>query len=108
MAAQPGARAAAKRRTGCLGWLAGALFWLLVLALVLGSLAAGAATIFVQRTLPLTSGTLAAPGLDATVTVIRDRWGVPHITATTEHDLAFAQGYVTAQDRLFQMELNRR
>jgi penicillin amidase len=79
-----------------------------VFAVVAGSLAAGAATIFVQRTLPLTSGTLAAPGLSAAVTVIRDRWGVPHITATTEHDLAFAQGYVTAQDRLFQMEVNRR
>jgi penicillin G amidase len=108
MAAKPGTRSAAVRRTGCLGWLIGAVFWLLVFTVMMASLAAGAATIFVQRTLPRTSGTLVAPGLDATVTVIRDRWGVPHITATTEHDLAFAQGFVTAQDRLFQMEVNRR
>jgi penicillin amidase len=81
---------------------------LLIFAVVVASLTAGAATIFVQRTLPRTTGTLTATGLEATVTVIRDRWGVPHITASTEHDLEFAQGYITAQDRLFQMEVNRR
>jgi penicillin amidase len=40
--------------------------------------------------------------------VLRDRWGVPHIFARNEHDLFFAQGYVTAQDRLWQMDLQRR
>jgi penicillin amidase len=40
--------------------------------------------------------------------VLRDRWGVPHIYAKNEHDLFFAQGLVTAQDRLFQMELWKR
>jgi len=53
-------------------------------------------------------GTLKLPGLLAPVTVIRDRWGVPHIYAQNEHDLFFAQGYVAAQDRLFQMELWKR
>ena len=38
----------------------------------------------------------------------RDRWGVPHIYAKTVHDLFFAQGYIAAQDRLFQMEIWRR
>jgi len=41
------------------------------------------------------------------VTVVRDRWGVPHIYASDEHDLYVAQGYVTAQDRLWQMLLRR-
>jgi penicillin G amidase len=40
--------------------------------------------------------------------VLRDRWGVPHIYASNVLDLAFAQGFVHAQDRLWQMELNRR
>ena len=47
-------------------------------------------------------------GLTATVEVIRDRWGVPHIYAQNTDDLFFAQGYVMAQDRLWQMEMWRR
>ena len=39
---------------------------------------------------------------------MRDRWGVPHIYARNQHDLFFAQGFVQAQDRLFQMDLWRR
>lgn len=54
------------------------------------------------------SGTIAVPGLDSAVEVRRDRWGVPHIYARTTHDLFFAQGFVAAQDRLFQMEMWRR
>ena len=40
--------------------------------------------------------------------VLRDRWGVAHIYAQNQHDLFFGQGYVVAQDRLFQMELWKR
>lgn len=47
-------------------------------------------------------------GLKAPVEVRRDRWGVPHIYAKNTHDLFFAQGFVVAQDRLFQMEMWRR
>ena len=47
-------------------------------------------------------------GLHASVTVVRDRWGVPHITASNTDDLFFAQGFVQAQDRLFQMDLWKR
>jgi penicillin amidase len=64
--------------------------------------------VLVRRTWPEASGTLTAPGLSASVTIIRDRWGVPHIYAQNEHDLFFAQGYVHAQDRLWQMEIDRR
>lgn len=53
-------------------------------------------------------GTLRAPGLQQSVRVQRDRWGVAHIYAQNEHDLFFAQGFVVAQDRLFQMELWKR
>lgn len=53
-------------------------------------------------------GSVTVPGLDSTVEVRRDRWGVPHIYATTRHDLFLAQGYVAAQDRLWQMEMWRR
>jgi penicillin G amidase len=47
-------------------------------------------------------------GLSGPVTVTRDQWGVPHIKASTDMDAFWAQGYVHAQDRLWQMELNRR
>ena len=53
-------------------------------------------------------GTITIPGLDSAVEVRRDRWGIPHIYARTQHDLFFAQGFVAAQDRLFQMEMWRR
>jgi penicillin amidase len=53
-------------------------------------------------------GTVAVPGLTAAVEVRRDRFGVPHIYAGNQHDLFLAQGYVVAQDRLFQMEMSRR
>jgi penicillin amidase len=50
----------------------------------------------------------AASALSAPVMVRRDAHGVPHIEAATEHDLFLAQGYVTAQDRLWQMDAFRR
>ena len=58
--------------------------------------------------LPQVDGSLAVAGLGAPVTVQRDAQGVPHIHATSLDDLLFAQGFVTAQDRLFQMDLLRR
>jgi penicillin G amidase len=54
------------------------------------------------------AGEVRVPGLHAPVRVQRDRWGVPHIYAGDQHDLFFAQGFVVAQDRLFQMELWKR
>ena len=61
-----------------------------------------------RGSLPRTDGTITLPGLEAEVEVIRDKWGVPHIYASSTHDLFFAQGFVHAQDRLSQMEVNRR
>ncbi len=58
--------------------------------------------------LPQTAGTLQLEGLRAPVEVLRDEAGVPYIYAQNLHDLAFAQGFVQAQDRFFQMDLMRR
>ncbi|NNV06266.1 penicillin acylase family protein [Geobacillus sp. C56-T2] len=63
---------------------------------------------YIHRSLPIVEGKLAVPGLLDEVSVIRDSHGVPHIFANNEHDLFFAQGFVQAQDRLFQMDLSRR
>ena len=52
--------------------------------------------------------TLHVAGIRQEVEILRDRWGVPHIYASTVHDLFFAQGYITARDRLFQIDLWRR
>lgn len=54
------------------------------------------------------AGQQTVPGLKDTVQVIRDRWGVPHIYAKNLDDLFFAQGFVHAQDRLWQMDMYRR
>ena len=54
------------------------------------------------------NGTVRVPGVKEAVRVQRDRWGVAHIYAKNGHDLFFAQGYVVAQDRLFQMEIWKR
>jgi penicillin amidase len=61
-----------------------------------------------RENLPQLDGSLAVNGLAAPVTVARDARGVPHIRAASMDDLVFAQGFVTAQDRLWQMDLLRR
>jgi penicillin G amidase len=63
---------------------------------------------FVYRPLPKLDGSVVVPGLQSPVTVERDNWSVPHIRANSVEDLAEAQGYVMAQDRLWQMDLLRR
>jgi penicillin amidase len=79
---------------------------LLVVLAIVAALAAAAWR--VRRAWPQTEGEITLAGLSAPVEVVRDRWGVPHLFGASETDLAFAQGYVHAQDRLWQMELNRR
>jgi penicillin amidase len=64
-----------------------------------------------QHATPLVAqltGTFEIGGLSAPVRIVRDRWGVPHIYAASRDDLFVAQGFVQAQDRLFQMDLWRR
>jgi penicillin G amidase len=74
------------------------LFVLVIIALILW---------YGVRPLPKTSGSVQAP-LQKPATATRDNLGVPHIKATNIEDALFVQGYVTAQDRLWQMDLMRR
>lgn len=81
------------------------------LGLILSAAAGLAGTgyyLLFRRPLPKKSGSLNLTGLYAPVKVLRDDWGVPHIFAESIHDLMYAQGFVHAQDRLWQMEFNRR
>ncbi|MBI3979795.1 MAG: penicillin acylase family protein [Chloroflexi bacterium] len=61
-----------------------------------------------RRGLPQTQGAIRLPFVGADVEIVRDRWGVPHVYAHSDDDLLFAQGFVHAQDRSFQLDLNRR
>ena len=81
-----------------IGWL------LTLLILVCG----GFAWWLFFRPLPQIDGTASLPGLQSPVSVDRDGWGIPHVRASSLADMAEAQGYVMAQDRLWQMDLLRR
>jgi penicillin amidase len=81
---------------------------LLLSALLLLIVTAAVLYFYTTSSLPRLHGTLTVAGLSAPVEVLRDRQGVPHIRAKNLPDLLFAQGYVTAQDRLWQMDMTRR
>jgi penicillin G amidase len=76
----------------------------LALALVLGTVIAFWT---VRRSFPETEGQVEVPGLTSQVRVVRDQYGVPQIYADNSEDLFYAQGYVQAQDRFFQMDFRR-
>ena len=61
-----------------------------------------------RKPLAKTDGTIHLRGVEGSVDIIRDKWGVPHIYAGNTHDVIFAQGFVHAQDRLWQMDFQRR
>lgn len=63
---------------------------------------------YLRLSLPQMSGELTVTGLTAPVDVLRDAHGIPHIFASSERDVQFALGFVHAQDRLWQLEMNRR
>jgi len=81
-------------------WVAGVL----VVVLVVGFLTV---VWTIHRSFPQTSGTIDVAGLEHPVTVMRDAAGIPQIYADTSSDLFFAQGYVQAQDRFFEMDFRR-
>lgn len=83
------------------------LIGLLVAVLVLAVVGAGIGWWTVQRSFPTTSGRIDVRGLDTDVTVYRDEAGIPQIVGDTSHDLFFAQGYVHAQDRFWEMDFRR-
>ncbi|MEL3971223.1 penicillin acylase family protein [Rossellomorea oryzaecorticis] len=90
-----------KKRSVILLWTLGILVFLLAGGII-------GVNFYVERSLPLTSGTVSLNALSQNVEIIRDNQGVAHISAKNEKDLFIAQGYVQAQDRLFQMDLSRR
>ncbi len=77
-------------------------------ATALAALGAGAAWALLRRSRPQASGRVRIEGLHGPAEILRDRWGVPHVYAGDVHDLYFCQGFCHAQDRLWQMEFNRR
>jgi penicillin amidase len=85
------------------------LKFLLLAILVLVVLGLGFGYWKIRRSFPREGGTvaIAQSGLAGPVEVMRDRWGVPHLYAQNERDLFFAQGWVHAQDRLWQMQFSR-
>ena len=84
------------------------LFIALFALAALAAAAVAAVVAFLRRFVPDTEGRVELDGIHGPVEIVRDRWGVPHIYANSEEDLFFAQGYVHAQDRMWQMELQRR
>src|SRR5208282_538520 len=88
------------------------LLYVAVSLLLLLLLAAGVGVLWLRAVakaaLPQLDGDVHLAGLSAPVTVRRDAHGVPHIDAATQDDLFIAQGYVTAQDRLWQLDASRR
>ena len=88
------------------------LLWIFAALLLAAAVGAAAGVLWLRAAekaaLPLLDGELHVSGLSAPVTVRRDAHGVPHIEAASQNDLFLAQGYVTAQDRLWQMDTFRR
>jgi penicillin amidase len=80
----------------------------LAVAFVLVISVAGGLALLIYRPQATLDGDYRLLGLDARGEIVRDAYGVPHIYAQTAHDLFFLQGYATAQDRLYQLDLFRR
>ncbi|WP_348262723.1 penicillin acylase family protein [Telmatobacter sp. DSM 110680] len=97
-------------------WLRIILFtavWIVIIVVALSGLGILWLRSAAKSALPILDGDIhlasqGAPTLSAPVTVRRDQHGVPHIDAATQEDMFVAQGYVTAQDRLWQMDAFRR
>jgi penicillin amidase len=80
----------------------------LVAVLVVVALAAAGGRHYLRRSLPQIDGTITVAGASAPIDIVRDADAIPHIFASTKADALFGLGYVHAQDRLWQMELQRR
>lgn len=82
-------------------------YWLVCALLVVAVVAAATLIVTIRRSFPQTSGELDVRGLHAPVRVDRDARGVPQLYARGAHDLMYAQGFVHAQDRFWQMDAGR-
>ena len=75
---------------------------------VIAVLAASGAYLYLRRSLPMVNGAVTVAGIHGPVEIIRDADAIPHVFAGTKADALFGLGYVHAQDRLWQMEFQRR
>lgn len=82
--------------------------WVLALVLLVVVVGGGGGYLWLRRSLPQTTGEIQVRGISGPVTIVRDRDGVAHISGATETDAAFGLGFVHAQERLWQMEVQRR
>ncbi|MEP3244839.1 MAG: penicillin acylase family protein [Sneathiella sp.] len=85
-------------------WLIRGIIAFVILVLVTAAIGYA----YLQSSLPKMDGEIQLAGLSAPVEIIRDKSGIPHIDASSTEDALFALGFVHAQDRLWQMEMNRR
>ena len=95
--------------TGFRGWPRWARWSTYVVGLLVVALVAGGifALTWVNRSHPQVAGTIEVPGLSAEVEVLRDEAGIPQLYADTATDLFYAQGFVHAQDRFYEMDVKR-
>ena len=91
-----------------MAWIGKLLLVLFSIGLVAGGFLAYVYRWLLTKPVPDIAGKASSPGLDAEVVIRRDHHGIPHIKASTTADLFRAQGFVHAQDRLWQMEQLRR
>lgn len=89
-------------------WFKRLAWWLVSLLLIVSTVLIGGYAWYRQASQPDTAGTLRLPGLRDRVVIVRDRNAVPHIQAGNALDAYYALGYVHAQDRLWQMQMNKR
>ncbi|MEZ5934190.1 MAG: penicillin acylase family protein, partial [Alphaproteobacteria bacterium] len=87
-----------------LRWAGYGALGLILLALLLTA----GGYLWLRQGLPVIDGERAVTGLEAPVEIVRDRHGIPHISGQSLTDVIFAEGYAHAQDRLWQMEFQRR
>ncbi|HEX2236773.1 MAG TPA: penicillin acylase family protein, partial [Gammaproteobacteria bacterium] len=82
--------------------------WILIMLVVLALLAGSGGYMWFRGALPQIAGTITVDGISGPIEVLRDTDAVPHIRANSQADALFGLGYVHAQDRLWQMEFQRR
>jgi penicillin amidase len=87
--------------------LAGTIIILIVLGALTAIISPPLIRKAARKSFPLVEGEIQLAGLDGPVRIYRDGYGIPHIYASTHHDLFFSQGYVHAQDRFWQMDFWR-
>ena len=84
------------------------MFRLSILLALVAAVVLGTAYLHLRRSLPEVEGEIAVAGISGEVEILRDAFGIPHIFARSAEDAQFALGFAHAQDRLWQMEMNRR